>query len=117
MWDIVFYEKENGEIPVQEFLETLEVKKKAKALRGIDLLEEFGSKLGMPQARQMEGKIWELRVIFGGDISRIFYFIHTKRKIILLHGFVKKSDKTPPGEIEIANKYYNDYLRRSGNEL
>ena len=112
MWNIIFYEKENGTAPVQEFLDALPTKHLAKALRDIDVLEEFGPALREPHAKHISGKLWELRVKSASDISRIFYFVHIGKDIILLHGFVKKSDKTPKREIETASKYFDDYIRR-----
>lgn len=112
MWSIVFYQKENGAIPVAEFLSKLPTKHHAKALRDIDLLEKYGIEATEPLVRNIEGKIWELRIKSAGDISRIFYFFHVDKNIILLHGFVKKTQKTPKKEINTANKYLNDYLGR-----
>ena len=117
MWDIIFYEKENGRTPVQEFLDALPVKHQAKALRDIDILEEFGMSLKEPHAKHIKDKIWELRIKSSSDISRIFYFAHDGKDIILLHGFVKKTQKTPAREIEIASKYFEDYMGRDRNEL
>jgi phage-related protein len=114
MWNIVFYKKENGEVPVQKFMDGLPTKHHAKALRDIDVLEQFGTALTMPDVAHVKGKIWELRIKSSSDISRIFYFINTGKDIVLLHGFVKKTQKTPSGEIVTATNYYEDYLRRHG---
>jgi phage-related protein len=115
-WIIELYEKENGQCPVLEFILSLPPKHRAKAEREIDLLEEFGIDLPYPHTRKIEGEpykdLWELRIKFASDISRIFYFIHTKNKFVLLHGFIKKTDKTPVNELEKAKKYLIDYLRR-----
>ena len=113
MWDIIFYEKEDGTAPVREFLDGLPEKHHAKALRDIDVLEEYGTSLTEPHAKHIEGKLWELRIKSASDISRIFYFIHVGKNIVLLHGFVKKTQKTPNREIETANKYLEDYQRRN----
>ncbi len=114
MWNIIFYEKEDGTKPVQEFLEKLPVKHYAKALRDIDVLEEYGTALTEPHVKHIGGKLWELRIKSASDISRIFYFVHVGKDIILLHGFVKKTQKTPNREIETANNYLEDYQRRNG---
>ena len=112
MWDIIFYEKQNGIFPVQEFLDGLPSKHRAKAVWEIELLETGGTALGMPYARHIEKKLWELRVKFAGDISRIFYFTPRGNSIVLLHGFVKKTQRTPQREISIARSYLDDYERR-----
>lgn len=104
MWNIIFYEKENGTIPVQDFWDTLPVKHHAKALRDIDVLEKYGTALTEPHVKHIQGKLWELRIKSASDISRIFYFIPVGNDIVLLHGFVKKKQKTPNREIETAKR-------------
>jgi phage-related protein len=115
-WSIELYEKENGQCPVLEFILSLPPKHQAKVEREIDLLEEFGINLTYPHTRKIEGgsykDLWELRIKFARDISRIFYFIHLNNKFVLLHGFFKKSNKTPKNELEKAKNFMIDYLRR-----
>lgn len=60
--------------------------------------------------------LFELRIKFSSDITRIFYFFVVDNKIILTNGFVKKAAKTPKGELELARKYKKDYERRLRNE-
>ena len=84
-----------------------------KALRDIDILEKYGIALREPHVKHIDAKLWELRIKSASDISRIFYFVHVGENIVLLHGFVKKTRKTPDREIEIANKYLEDYQRRN----
>ena len=112
MWNIIFYEKEDGTTPVQEFLDKLPEKHHAKALRDIDVLEKYGSALTEPHVKHIKGKLWELRIKSASDISRIFYFFRVGKNIVLLHGFVKKTQKTPNREIETANTYLEDCQRR-----
>ena len=113
MWNIVFYRKEDGTIPVKDFLEELPAKHHARALRDIEALERYGPTLTAPHVKHIRGKLWELRIKSANDISRIFYFIYARRGIILLHGFIKKTQKTPIREIEKATTYLEDYLRRN----
>ncbi len=113
MWNIIFYEKEDGNIPVQKFLDNLPKKHLAKALRDIDVLEKYGTALTEPHVKCLKGKLWELRIKSASDISRIFYFVPIGKNIVLLHGFVKKSQKTPNREIETAKNYLEDYQRRN----
>ena len=56
--------------------------------------------------------IFELRAKVGSDITRVLYFFYVEQHIILTNGFIKKTQKTPPKEIERAKKYRADYLRR-----
>jgi phage-related protein len=103
-------------MPVKDFLASLPAKHRAKALRAIDLLEEFGPLLRAPHVKAIQGEaykgLWELRVKLGSDISRIFYFLAVGDTFVLLHGFVKKSQRTPQRELETAKRFMADYRRR-----
>ncbi len=118
-WDIELYATENGEEPVMTFLYSLPGKHRAKAIWEIDLLEEHGLSLKMPYVKNIQGEkyrgLMELRVQQGNDISRIFYFLPIGNKFVLLHGFVKKDQKTPKKELETALRYKEDYVRRFVN--
>ena len=85
---------------VEGFINSLEKPAIAKVLRVIDLLENFGHELGMPHSKKITAAIYELR-IRGRQEIRFFYCFKGKN-IILLHGFVKKSDKIPKKEIKVA---------------
>lgn len=119
-WEIELYTKENNDTPVMDFIQSLPVKLQAKIYREIDLLEEFGINLGYPHTSCLKGNnnhgLWELRIKFGSDISRILYFLPVKRKFVLLHGFIKKSDETPDRELETARKRKEDYCNRLSKE-
>ena len=116
IFDIDFYKMENGKIPVQDFLYSLEPKLRAKAFRDIELLRNLGNELREPYVKPLKGDdnkgIYELRIKFSNDIARIFYFTYCNNKYILLHGFIKKSMKTPQKEIERARRYMEDFKRR-----
>ena len=118
--EIEFYQRENGKIPVYEFLQSLTPKLKAKALKDIDLLEEQGNSLREPHVKPIKGDknkgLYELRIKFASDIARIFYFTYYNNKFVLLHGFIKKTLVIPPREIERARIYMEDYKRRAKNE-
>ncbi|MCI9381318.1 MAG: type II toxin-antitoxin system RelE/ParE family toxin [Dorea sp.] len=109
--------KENGKIPVQDFLYSLNPKLRAKAFSDIELLKQLGTELRKPYVKPIKGKdnkdLYELRIKFSSDIARIFYFTYYDNKFVLLHGFIKKTMKTPQGEIKKARKYMKDYKRRS----
>ena len=88
--------------PVDDFIETLDGDTIGKLLRALNLLETQGYRLGMPHSKHIVGKIYELRV--RGKIEiRIFYGYYTSI-IYLLHGFVKKAQKTPIRELKIAEQ-------------
>ncbi|MDD6363721.1 MAG: type II toxin-antitoxin system RelE/ParE family toxin [Lachnospiraceae bacterium] len=114
MYEIEFYDSEDGSTPVQEFLNTLEPKMKAKVLRTIDLLEQNGPALRLPYSGPLGDGIFELRTKQGSDITRVLYFFFVGNKAILTNGFVKKTQKTPSAVIKLAKKYKADYERRFG---
>ncbi len=88
--------------PVEEFIASLDGKAIAKVLKSIRLLGEFGHMLSMPQSRKVADQLFELR-IRGGQEVRIFYTFY-EYQACLLHGFIKKSQKTPKKELEVALK-------------
>ena len=65
-----------------------------------------------PLVKHLEDKLWELREESKTNIYRIIYFFYTGRRIILLHGFQKKTQKTPTKELEIARTRYQDFIHR-----
>jgi len=115
---VEYYKKENGDIPVLDFLLSLEVKMRAKAFIEIELLEKHGPYLKEPYVKPVKGThgLFELRIKFASNISRIFYFTYRQQTFVLLHGFTKKTQKTPAREIERALRYKDDYERRCDNE-
>ena len=110
--EVEFYRTAAGREVIQEFLDALPKKDLAKALRDIELLAEFAPNLHEPYTKHIDGPIWELRSKFASNIHRIFYFIWRNDKLILLHGFTKKTQKTPPREIQIAKTRLADYEAR-----
>lgn len=115
MIEIEFYKKENGAVPLQEYLDSLEPKLLAKTLRTIDLLENNGRFLKGPYSKYIGNGIFELRTKQGSDITRVLYFFYVGDKAVLTNGFTKKTQKTPKAEIDLANTYKKDYERRKSN--
>jgi len=109
--EVLFYMKANGECPVDDFLDALPVKARAKLEKWVQLLEEEGPDLPRPHADMLRDKIRELRVKFGHSQYRLLYFFMGK-KIILTHGFTKKTEKVPEGEIGFAVSVMKDFLQR-----
>jgi len=106
MWNIVFYVDHRGKCPPREFIEELPVMEQAKIRNVLRLLQEFGSNLSMPHAKQIKGKLWELRP--GG--VRLFYFAHIGQQFVILHGYRKQSQKAPDREIEIAMRRMQELM-------
>lgn len=99
---------------------SLPPKLRAKAFHDIELLKKYGDGLKEPYVKQLKGKdnkgLFELRIKFSNDIVRIFYFTYLNHRYVLLHGFIKKTMKTPSKEIEKAKRYMEDYKRREQDE-
>ena len=114
MFEVDYYTLPNGQKPAKVFIDSLDPKMKAKAAASIAILEEYGNQLREPYSKPVGDGLFELRIKFATDITRIFYFFFIGNKIVLTNGFVKKTPKTPPGEIKLARKYKADYERRYG---
>ena len=97
---LIAYEKENGEVPVEEFLDSVNPKMRAKIFGLLGILQE------------KDDGIFELRCKFGSDITRVLYFFYYEGKIILTNGFVKKTRKTPKEEIQTAKDRRKDFIER-----
>lgn len=113
MFDVEYYEKEDGTFPAEEFILSLDTKMQAKMFRELELLETFGNELREPHSKSLGDGIYEIRAKVASDITRVLYFFVVNKKIILTNGFVKKTQKTPDSEITLAKKYRKDYLERN----
>ena len=95
----------------QEFIVGLPNKLRAKTLRTIDLLEDFGPFLSMPHNRKLAGHdLWELRVKQGNDICRLSYFYHRDAVFVVTSGYVKKTNRTSRREIDRAERLKSKFL-------
>jgi phage-related protein len=83
----------------------------ARYLRLTDLMLEFGPNLGMPHTRAMGEGLFELRVKGQEGLARVFYCTVVQRRIVMLHVFIKKSQKTPKQELETAKHRLHEVLR------
>lgn len=118
MFEVEFYEDKKGYQPVKEVLLALRDNSKnnknsriqyQKILTHIKALETYGTRIGEPQVKHLDGNLWELRPLS----HRIIFFYWKDNKFILLHHFVKKTQKTPQREIEQATKNLKDFLERN----
>jgi phage-related protein len=98
-----FYETAAGRKPVREWL--LEMKAEDRRVIGHDVeTVEFGWPVGMPTCRPLGSGLWEVRSdLRDGTIGRIIFCI-MKGDMVLLHGFIKKTQKTPPQDLALADK-------------
>jgi len=70
----------------------------------------------LPYVKHLRGKLWELRVRAGRRAYRIIYFAYVGRRFILLHGFLKKTQKMSRRELEMAERRMSDFLTEEGTE-
>ena len=104
--DVVFYKTEAGNEPVREWLKSLP--RDDRRSIGNDIkTAQYGWPLGMPLIRKMERGLWEVRSNISTGIARVLFTIKGA-VMILLHGLVKKSQKTPPKELDTARRRLNN---------
>jgi len=95
-----FFRQENGREPVRDWLKNLTVAN--RKLIGQDIKTvQWGWPLGMPLVRSLGEGLWEIRTDIPGRIARIIFCTHNDH-LVLLHGFIKKTRKTPKRDIELA---------------
>lgn len=106
---VVFYRTEFGNEPVREWLK--ELPRDDKRQIGEDIkTAQLGWPLGMPLIRKIERDLWEVRTTLQEGISRVFFTVDGEY-MILLHGFIKKSQKTPQNELKTALTRFGNYKR------
>ncbi|MEK7845477.1 MAG: type II toxin-antitoxin system RelE/ParE family toxin [Nitrospinota bacterium] len=110
---VIFYKTADGRCPVHDFLDSLPSKVAQKITWALNLLENLDI---VPSSyfKKLVGteEIWECRIQFGSNAYRIFCFFADNSVVVLTHGFIKKSQKTPKSEIERAESYRKDFLKR-----
>jgi phage-related protein len=115
-WTTEFYETADGRVPVAEFLRGLDVKTRTRFRWSMEQLRVRNVQARAPLVKHLAGDLWELREESDTNIYRVVYFFYTGRRIVLLHGFQKKSQKTPRRELEQAQRYYDDFLAQQREE-
>lgn len=118
MYEIIFYKDKNGNEPIKDFIYELANKGQTskheriqvnKILQYIKALEIYGTRMGEPTVKHIDGSIWELRPLE----NRIFFSYWKDNVFVLLHHFIKKTKKTPAKEIEQARRNLAEFLERS----
>ena len=90
---VIPYQEANGDIPIKDFLNSLDIKMRAKIYGMIELLQEKGNQLREPYSKHLDDGIFELRCQVGSNNTRVLYFFYYKGQIILTNGFAKKIKK------------------------
>ena len=105
-WQIKYYNQK-----LEEEILNLPEGLLARYLRLTDLMCEFGANLGMPHTKALDNGLFELRVKGKEGIARVFFCTKIGKKIIMLHSFVKKSQKIPKNELKIAKTRMSEVVK------
>ncbi len=119
MFQVKFYEDRQGRLPIRDLL--IELRDKSgtskdariqyeKMVTYLRALRLYGTRTGEPVVKHIDGTLWELRPL----AHRVLFFHWTGNTFVLLHHFIKKTQKTPAREIEQARRNMRDFLERSG---
>ncbi|MBC3797382.1 type II toxin-antitoxin system RelE/ParE family toxin [Acetobacterium tundrae] len=118
MFKVIFYKDSNGNEPVREYLIKLKARSSTskqdriqftKITAYIRSLQEYGTRIGNPTVKHIDGDICELRPLS----DRIFFFYWKDETFVLLHYFRKKSQKTPQKEIDKSKHNMSDFIERT----
>jgi phage-related protein len=116
-WSLVFYADGRGGEPVRDFLQSLDLRTQARFDWSLEQLRLRNIMAREPLVKHLEGPIWELRRESATNIFRLLYATLPNRRILFLHGFQKKTQKTPRREIAVAQQRLTEFLSREGGEI
>ncbi|MBI2590302.1 MAG: type II toxin-antitoxin system RelE/ParE family toxin [Candidatus Blackburnbacteria bacterium] len=106
-WRVVYYVSLSGSNPVRDFLDS-NIRVKIKAQRILLNIKEYGLVSVIPHTKKLTGTpLWEIRIL-GEESTRILYVTRGEKTILLLHAFMKRTNKTPLKEINTALKRLNE---------
>lgn len=97
MYEIEHYISRSGRVPVEEFLNSLPVKLREKTVRSLMLLAEYGPALEGAESKYVRDGVFELRTKFGTDITRVFYFFYSGKRIIVTSSFSQEISEDAKG--------------------
>jgi phage-related protein len=109
--EVYFYETEQGNEPVRQWLQLLSPADKKRIGEDIKTVQ-FGWPLGMPLVKHLDGDIWEVRIHLSKSIARVL-FVLDKNLMILIHGFIKKQQKTLRSDLDLAKDRVKKLRKRS----
>lgn len=119
MFEIIFYKDKSGKSEIIDYLDELKEKSKTnkyarsnreKILAYMAALAEYGTRIGKPIVKHIDGNLWELRPLS----NKIFFFYWKDNKFVMVHYYIKKSQRAPKKELERARKNVKDYIERNG---
>jgi phage-related protein len=107
--DAVFFRSESGSEPVREWLKSLP-KDERKAIGENIAYVQFKWPIGKPRVDHLRGAVWEVRTSLANRIARTLFAVEG-RQMVLLHGFIKKTQQTPNDDIKLAEKRFKEWQR------
>lgn len=108
--NVIYYATSRGGRPVREFLDSLSKLQQTKILRVINIIRIYGLEQARPYVKKLiNTPFWEIRIL-GKDNIRAIYVVPYKNTVLILHGFIKKSQKTPEKELNLVYKRYKEWL-------
>ena len=111
-WTCVFYVSDSGRIPVKQFIDSLTPRTQQRFFAVVGMLENLGKDLNEPHAKLLGNEIYELRFSGQEGHIRVLHFFYDDKKIVFTNGFIKKTNKLPKKEIELAEQRRKTYLNR-----
>jgi phage-related protein len=112
LMEIAYYQTKSGRYPVKDFIDDLTKQDKAKVLGCLITVEQNGLAADRVEFRQIERKLWEIKIRGVDGSYRIFYVtVQSGKEMVLLHGYKKQSQKAPLHEIETAKKRMKEVLK------
>jgi len=111
-FEIIFYRKSNSRCPFEQFFQSCSNKERVELAAHLEILSKIGYQAKRPLVDYLGDEIYELRIRVERKQLRVFYFFCAGNKIVITHGFVKKTRKVPIIEIEKARRFRQDYLSR-----
>jgi phage-related protein len=108
-WEVVLYSSKDGRDSVLQEIDDFGENDSIKVFKIVELLKKYGHSVLDTHIKHIDEKIWEIKI----DRYRVLYFLYENQHYILIRAFMKKTQRTPKREIEIAEKRYADYISRA----
>ena len=115
-WVIEYYRDENGNAPVDDFLDSLDGATHTRFIWSFERLRERNIRAKEPLVKHVQDKIWELREESNTNTYRILYVFFSGKRIILLHGFSKKTRKLPQKDLRYCVETSSSLLGEKGGK-
>ncbi len=106
---VIYYTTESGTNPIKNFIDSLSPQQQTKILRIFQYITEYGLPAVLPHIKKVTGtSLWEIRIL-GKDNIRLFYVVIEKTDVLILHGCIKKTQKTKKKDITLALDRYTKW--------